>query len=297
MLESWVFWSLLAAAMQAIRTAGQKYLTIEISPLGATLVRYLFGLPFVAIYFIWLVVDRDGSVPEPNGLFLVYGIAAGFLQIIATILLIRLFTLRNFAVGSCYVRTEILITALIGMTVFGEHISGMGWLAVVTCVFGLVLITLANSGRLSDLLSTSSLYGLGAGVAFSLTSLMIREASLSFQMNDAVFTAALTLTYMIVVQSFISLVMLAIVNGAEFRTIIRKWRLSVFVGATSVVGSVGWFTAFTLERAAYVKTLGQIEVVLSLAISIFFFKERIIKSELWGMVILVCGISMLLLSP
>ena len=71
----------------------------------------------------------------------------------------------------------------------------------------------------------------------------------------------------------------------------------MFVGATSVVGSVGWFTAFTLERAAYVKTLGQIEVVLSLAISIFFFKERIIKSELWGMVILVCGISMLLLSP
>jgi len=146
-------------------------------------------------------------------------------------------------------------------------------------------------------LSTSSLYGLGAGVAFSFTSLMIREASLSFQMNDAVFTAALTLTYMIVVQSFISLVMLTILNGAEFRTIIRKWRLSVFVGATSVVGSVGWFTAFTLERAAYVKTLGQIEVVLSLAISIFFFKERIIKSELWGMVILVCGISILLLSP
>ena len=80
MLESWVFWSLLAAAMQAIRTAGQKHLTAEISPLGATLVRYLFGLPFVATYLIWLLVDRDEPLPEPNVLFLVYGVAAGFSQ-------------------------------------------------------------------------------------------------------------------------------------------------------------------------------------------------------------------------
>ena len=296
MLESWVFWSLLAAAMQAIRTAGQKYLTAEISPLGATLVRYLFGLPFVATYLIWLLVDRDGPLPEPNVLFLVYGVAAGFSQIVATVLLIRLFTLRNFVVGSCYVRTEILITALIGMTLFGEHVAVQGWLAMLACVSGLVLITLANSGKLSDLLSTSSLYGLGAGVAFSLTSLMIRDASLSFKMNDAVFTAALTLAYMIVVQTLISLFMLAIVNAAEYRTIMRRWRASLFVGATSVVGSVGWFTAFTLEKAAYVKTLGQFEVLLSMVISIFFFRERPIKREVWGMIILVCGIIMLLLS-
>ena len=99
--------------MQAVRTAGQKYLIADISPLGATLVRYLFGLPFIAMYLGWLLLDRGASIPAPSILFITYGVVAGFLQIIATILLIRLFTLRNFVVGSCYIRTEILITAVI----------------------------------------------------------------------------------------------------------------------------------------------------------------------------------------
>ena len=111
------------------------------------------------------------------------------------------------------------------------------------------------------------------------------------------FTAALTLAYMILVQTVMSLAMLLVHNAAELRVIFRKWKPSVFVGATSVVGSVGWFTAFTLERAAYVKTLGQIEFVLTLAISILYFKERPKKMELLGMSVLISGVMLLLLAP
>ena len=93
------------------------------------------------------------------------------------------------------------------------------------------------------------------------------------------------------------LVMLLMQNAAELKTIFLKWRPSLFVGATSVVGSAGWFTAFTLERAAYVKTLGQIEFLLTLAISIFYFKENPTKTELIGMTILIGGVILLLLSP
>jgi drug/metabolite transporter (DMT)-like permease len=170
-------------------------------------------------------------------------------------------------------------------------------MAMLACVVGLVLITVSKSGRLSDLWGLSAVYGLGAGLAFSLTSLLIRQASLSFGMDDAMFTAALTLAYMIVVQTVMSLVMLLVQNAAEFRVIFRKWKPSLFVGATSVVGSAGWFTAFTLERAAYVKTLGQIEIILTLAISILYFKERPNKMELLGMAILVSGVVLLLLAP
>ncbi len=297
MIESWVFWSLLAAGMQAVRTAAQKYLTTDISPLGATLVRYLFGLPFVAGYLYWLLLERPGGFPPVSHAFLLYGLAAGFLQIIATILLIRLFTLRNFAVGSCYIRTEVLITAMIGLVVFGEVISGLGWLAMTTCVAGLVLITVARSGKLSDLWNISALYGLGAGVAFSLTSLFIRQASLSFGIDDPMFTAALTLTFMVVVQTLMSLAMLLVQNAGELRIIFKRWRVCLFVGATSVAGSAGWFTAFTLERAAYVKTLGQIEFLLTLAISVFFFKEKPTRVELAGMSLLVAGVVLLLLAP
>jgi drug/metabolite transporter (DMT)-like permease len=297
MLESWIFWSLLAAGMQSVRTAGQKYLIADISPLGATLVRFLFGLPFIAAYLGWLFVDRDASIPDFSGRFLVFGVLAGFLQVIATILLIRLFTLRNFAVGSCYIRTEILITAIVGLLIFGEVVSVLGWFAITTCVVGLVLITVAKSGKLSDLWNQSALYGVGAGIAFSFASLLIRQASLSFGLDDAMFTAALTLAYMVVVQTLMTLGMLLYGNRSEFAIIMQKWRASLFVGATAIAGSIGWFTAFTLERAAYVKTVGQIEFLLTLAISIYYFKEMPSKAELIGMVILVAGVVLLLLSP
>ena len=139
MLESWVFWSLLAATMQAVRTAGQKYLTQDISASGATLVRYLFGLPFALAYLAYLLGNRNWDLPSPDARFLTFAFLAGLLQIVATILLVRLFTLRNFAVGTCYVRTQILITALIGWLVFGEMVSLPGWAAMVTGVVGLLL--------------------------------------------------------------------------------------------------------------------------------------------------------------
>ncbi|MFT7219285.1 MAG: drug/metabolite transporter (DMT)-like permease [Candidatus Azotimanducaceae bacterium] len=297
MLESWIFWSLLAAGMQAVRTAGQKVLIADISPLGATVVRYVFGLPFALAYLAWLMEDRQLPVPGFSSAFVIFCLLAGFLQIVATILLIRLFTLRNFAVGSCYIRTEVLITACIGLAVFGEVVSVLGWVAIVTCVFGLVIITIAKSGQLSELWGISAIYGLGAGIAFSLTSLLIRRASLSFGIDDAMFTAAVTLAFMVFVQTLMSVGMLLFQRAAEFKIIFLRWRPSLFVGATSVVGSAGWFTAFTLERAAYVKTLGQLEFLLTLAISILYFKEKPNRMELVGMIILVSGVCLLLLAP
>ena len=295
MIESWIFWALIAGSMQAVRTAAQKVLAADISPLGATLVRFLFGLPFIVMYVSWLLVDRE--LPEFSQRFLLFGICAGFLQVIATILLIRLFALRNFAVGSCYIRAEILMTAIIGFVIFGEMVSGLGWAAMTACVVGLILITVAKTGKVSDLWNVSALYGLGAGLAFSIASLLIRQASLSFGLSDPLFTAALTLGYMVSVQTLMCLGMLLFQNSNELKVIFIRWRTSLFIGATSIVGSFGWFTAFTLERAAYVKTLGQIEFLLTLAISILYFKEIPTRLELVGMVVLVAGVMLLLIAP
>lgn len=283
--------------MQSVRTAGQKRLAGEMSALGATSVRYLFGLPFALAWLWFLLAQEGGGLPAPSPVFLIYGLLASLLQILATILLVRLFTLRNFAVGSCYVRTEVLITALLGLALFGEAVSGLGWLAMCACVAGLILLTIARSGQTSDLWNLSALYGLGAGVAFALTSLLIRQASLSFGLDDALLAAALTLAYMVVVQTFISVALLCLRRAAELKVIFQKWRLSLFVGVTSVIGSAGWFTAFTLERAAYVKTLGQIEFLLTLAISVFYFREAPSRVELLAMLILLGGVVLLLLAP
>ena len=296
MLDSWIFWSVLAAVMQSVRTAGQKYLAEEVSPLGATLVRYLFAAPFVVLYVIWLLDDREINLPKPDTTFLLAGLIAAMLQIIATVLLVKLFSLRSFAVGSCYIRSEILATAILGLTLFGEAVSGLGFLSMLVCVSGLVAITIAKSGKLEQLWNKSAIYGLTAGVSLSLTSLLIRQASLSFGIDDALLTAALTLAYLVLIQTVICLSLLALKQPQEFIVILVRWRISLFVGLTSLVGSVGWFTAFTLERAAYVKTLGQVEFLFTLAIAVFVFREIPNRLEWLGMGVLLIGVVALLLA-
>ena len=296
MLDSWIFWSVLAAVMQSVRTAGQKHLAEEVSPLGATLVRYLFAAPFVVLYVIWLLDDREINLPEPDATFLLAGLIAAMLQIIATVLLVKLFTLRNFAVGSCYIRSEILATAILGLTLFGEEVSGLGWLSMLVCVLGLVAITIAKSGKLEQLWNKSAIYGLTAGVSLSLTSLLIRQASLSFGIDDALLTAALTLGYLVLIQTVICLGLLAFKEPQEFTVILLRWRMGLFVGLTSLVGSIGWFTAFTLERAAYVKTLGQVEFVFTLVIAVVVFREIPNRLEWLGMGVLLIGVLALLLA-
>ena len=56
-----------------------------------------------------------------------------------------------------------------------------------------------------------------------------------------------------------------------------------------------WFTAMTIERAAYVKALGQIEFVFAIAVSTLIFKEKSTLRELFGMCLVAAGIVVLLL--
>lgn len=296
MIESWVAWTLLAATMQSVRTAGQKALNQDVSALAATLARYLFGLPFALVYLAWLWNDRAPLDLEPGLHFFFPAVAASALQIVATILMVNLFSMRNFAVGSTYVRSEILMTAGIGVLLFGEFISLLGWCAVVLSSLGLMLVSLPTGQPLGSLWNRAAAYGLGAGLAFSLCSLFIRYASLSLGLEDPILAAAVTLAFMVTVQMLMSLAWVCLRDMGELVTLFRKWRVGLFVGITSVLGSAGWFTAFTLENAAYVKTLGQVEFLVMLSISIFYFKERPSTNEWLGMALLIVGVIVLLVA-
>lgn len=292
--DSWIFWTLLAASMQSVRTAGQKRLSDDITAMSATMVRYLFGLPFAIAYLAGLSSAREIALPPLNPTFLVAGLMAGVLQIVATVLLIKLFSLRNFAVGSTYVRTEVILTAVIGFFFFTETISPVGWVAILVSVAGVMLINVARTGTLNSLWNQSAVFGLGAGLAFALTSLLLRRASLSFGIEDSMLTAAMTLCYMIFVQTLMTVGWIAWKDRDQFVLVFQRWRPCLFVGITSVIGSAGWFTAMTLELASYVKTLGQVEFLVTLTIGWFYFKERPSRLEWAGMLLIVTAVVVLL---
>ena len=49
----------------------------------------------------------------------------------------------------------------------------------------------------------------------------------------------------------------------------------MLVGISGGLASIGWFSAFTLQNATYVRALGQVELLFTFAVTLLFFREKI----------------------
>ncbi len=236
-----------------------------------------------------------GWAPPAIGVeFLTFTFIAAVSQIIGTVLLIRMFTFRNFTVGTAYARTEAFLTAVVGALFFSEVISLPGWIAVSTSIVGVVLITVARGslvegGLLGQLFTPVAGMGVASGLGFALASLSLRRASLSLGDPNFLATAALTLVAVISIETVLLGGLIAVRNRGQFTAMRGKLRIGTFIGATSMLGSVGWFTAMTLEQASYVRAFGQIEFVFAMLVSTRLFKERYTRNELVGIALIAAS--------
>ncbi|EPJ47624.1 MAG: hypothetical protein OFPII_10360 [Osedax symbiont Rs1] len=295
-MEVWISFTLLAAFMQSIRTAGQKRIANYISPMATTLVRYLFGLPFALLY-LWCI-GGDDLLPLVKSAFsaktfVLYASGAAVAQIFATVWLVKVLGYKNFAVGTSFAKTEAILTAVLGVLFFSAYLSVYGWIAVILCVLGILVVSLPKRGQPIE--KTVVAYGLLSGLAFAFTSLWLRQASLSLG-DNFMFNAALTLVFMVVLQTFLCLIYVCLKQPEQLLILKKHLLLAMFVGVTSALGSIGWFTAMTYENAALVKSLGQIEFVFTLLITYFFFHEKISIKEFIGMLLIVASVVILLLT-
>lgn len=293
-MEIWVYFTLLAALMQAVRTAGQKQLTTHLNAMATTGVRYIYALPFAWLY-LWLMLDfRNAPMPELNGQFLQYAIIACVMQIIGTVCLVAAFKYRNFAVATSLAKTEAIQVAVVGALLFSASLSLLGWFSVIIGVVGVLLVSKVKFTFRDVFQNPGAGFGLASGLGLAITTLLIRESSLALN-TDLVLSAAVTLTFMVTVQTLISLLYVYFQDGSQLRAMVKQWRLCLFVGITSVIGSIGWFTAASFQNAAYVKALGQVEFFITLFITYRFFKEKILLIEYIGMLLIILSVIILLL--
>ncbi len=295
---TWIYFTLLAATMQAIRTAGQKQLSGKLNSMATTAVRYVYALPFAWGYLWWMLEFREVSVPTLNNDFLSYALIACVTQIIGTACLVAAFRYKNFAVATSLAKTEAIQVAIVGALLFAAPLSVMGWFSVIVGVIGVFFVSkvkfntremFAGSDAVSGLL-----FGLGAGLGLAITTLLIRESSLALN-TDLLVSAAITLVFMITVQTIISLFYVYFQDKKQLALMLINWRLCLFVGVTSVLGSIGWFTATSFQTAAYVKALGQVEFFITLALTYRLFKEKITLIEYIGMLLIILSVVILLL--
>jgi len=142
----WILVSIFGAFMQAVRTAAQKKLNQSMSNLGTTYVRSVFGLPLMLVFLTYVLTTYGGGWPKLRADYLLFTAGGAAAQLFATMALIYMFKLRNFAIGTMLTKVDILMTAVIGTVLFSESLSINGVFALIVVVSGVLLMTIGRMG-------------------------------------------------------------------------------------------------------------------------------------------------------
>lgn len=286
-----------AAFFQTLRYMFQKQLAARtLTAAGATFARFVYSAPLIAVLlgaYVWL---SGQSLPRPPAQFWAFCLSGGVAQITATICVVRLFQMRNFAVGITLMKTEVILSVLVGIALLGEGVSWPGFGAIVLGVMGVLLLSAqpGATGR-AGMFNPGMALGLASGALFAVSAVSYRGATLQVDALDPWLRAGTTLSAVTLMQMAGMALWLRWRQVGQITAVWRARRRAVWIGLLSMAGSIGWFTAFTLQTAAYVKALGQIELVLSLIASVLVFREKPSWRELAGMAILCGSIVMLVL--
>lgn len=298
-METWVIATILAAGFQTMRFMLQKQISMgELSTAGATFARFVYSAPLVMLLVAVYLGMQGLALPAFSGLFWAYALSGGLAQILATVCVVALFRQRNFAVGITFKNTEVVLTAFAGLLLLGEAVTPAGLAAILLGLIG-VLVLSGTPGLTGNwwrrLVSRAAGLGLLAGALFAVSGVTYRGASLELASDDPFLRAMVTLAAVTASQTIAMTLWLRWREPGQIGTVIGVWRRAVWIGLTSMAGSLCWFTAFTLQNAAYVKAVGQVELIFSIAASILFFNEKFTRREGIGIALLSASVLLLVL--
>jgi drug/metabolite transporter (DMT)-like permease len=291
----WIPITIAAAFAQTLRNAAQRHLTAELGTLGATLVRFLYGLPFAALWLAAVRFVGGFPVPEPNLAFAGWVVLGGVSQIVGTALLLRVMAERNFTLGVAYSKSEIIQVALFGFVFLGDRVTPVTAVAIALGTTGVLLLAPADRDRpiralLTGWTTRPALLGLASGTMFAFSAVGYRGAALALQGTAFPMAAAYSLVAAQTLQTILLGGWLLLRHPGVVTRVIRAWRTSLFAGFMGAAASAGWFTAMAVEPVAHVRTLGLMELLFSYAISRRVFRERLTRLELTGVAILTMGL-------
>jgi drug/metabolite transporter (DMT)-like permease len=292
-MELWIILSVAAAAVQTLRFMVQKQLkTAGLSTAGATYARFVYSAPLVLVLILAYAAASGQALPATGARFWLFALGGAFMQVVATMCVVALFAHRNFAVGITFKKTEVILTAVAGLVILGDTVSPVGWVALAIGLLGVLLLSDVPGGAvgLSRFANRAVALGIASGICFALSAVGYRGATLALDTDDLALRAGWTLALVSVSQAVGMTLWLMWREKGQVEAVLRSWRTAGAVGLFSMVGSFCWFAAFSLQSAAYVFAVGQIELIFSLAVSVLVFREIVTRRELWGMALLTVSI-------
>jgi drug/metabolite transporter (DMT)-like permease len=287
----WVYLSLAAGTLQTIRNATSKTLTKQLRPHAITLVRFGYAIPFTLLYILLLVLWQFQLGELTYSVFF-YALLTALVQITGNFLLVSLFRYKNFAVAVNFSKTDFVFAAIIGAMFFGQYISFWGIIAIILALVGAFCAN-ANKGTLD---TKTVCIGLASGLAFAIASFTVRFTNDSYAGGDLVLNAGMSLLIVLVIQTTILLLYHLVWEREQLKIVMQHKATDLIIGTSSAMGSICWFLAFSLANVAFVRTVGQIEVVWTILASHLLFKERLKPNEWVGITLTVFGIMLLVFS-
>ena len=299
-MATWIWVTIIAAISQSLRTAQQKNLKESLGVLGASYVRFSYAIPFAWAWIAFYSFFYDQPLPSINLEYIFWITIAGLMQIIFTVLLITLFSHRSFAAGIAFSKTEVLMAAIFEAMILVYFVSFEVGFAILLGVLAVFLLTLSKSEiSLSNLLSAlwtrQTALGLGSGAFLGFCTVAFRAATDSLEGSDLLMKASMTGGVAVLIQSVIMGLWLWFKARVELIKSFKAWRRAYLVGFFGAVTTACWFYAFSANAVAPVRALGQIELLIALGISFFFFKERPSKKEVFAVSLLTVSIMIVLL--
>ena len=280
---SWILFTLGAVVMQTVRNALQSKLSGAVNTSGVTLSRFILAPPIALVYLLILYSSSASQVPEFSGSFITVVLCASLLQIAATSLMVILFKQKNFAIGAGLAKSEALVAGVVGMLFFGSYLTPLGWAGIV--IGAIAVFVLSSGNRLHGISVKTMVIGLACGTCFALTSLLVREASHMLNVQHTV-AAAWVLLWVLCVQTISLSGYIALTKPFVFRQLTNAKKQVLAISTVSCLGSICWFTAMALQHVALVKTLGQLEVLLTLVLSHYWLKNAVTKREIAGLLLI-----------
>jgi drug/metabolite transporter (DMT)-like permease len=270
----WIPITIGAAGFQVARNALQRGLMGDAGPWGATLVRFLFGLPFTLAVWAVVAAVSPGAHLSFNLAFWLAASTGALSQLLASAALLVAMQRAGFAIGTALQQSSLPLSAVIGLAVFHDNLRPLAWLGVAVTTLGLAVLTWPKGASGPRPLS-GALFGLISGMCFGFSLNAFRHAELTLEPSRHILAAVTCVTVAQALQSSVLTIVLAWRRPEALRAVIASWRQSLGAGFCGAVASLGWFTAIGFAPAGPVRAVGMVEMPMAAIAGRRMFAERL----------------------
>jgi drug/metabolite transporter (DMT)-like permease len=260
--------------LQVGRNALQRGLLPKSGPWAATLVRFLFGLPFALLFTAVAAVLTPGFATHFTALFWIGALSGAVAQVLATACLLVAMRRAGFAVATSMQQSSLPLAAILGLMFFHDRLGPAAWAGVALTSAALMVLTWPRESGGPQPVS-GGVFGLLSGLAFGYSLNAYRQAALALDPLHPIFAAVCTVSVSQAVQTLGLTLLLSIWDRAALRSVFAAWRPSLGAGLCGALASSCWLTALALSPAAPVRALGVIEAPVAALAGRRMFSERL----------------------